>query len=137
MDFQKTLDTLLKDVVSEQVSKRVSPKILAEHDALKNEVSFLQRTLSDTAAGFDKLSAGLRSALKNGAVHTNGTAVVKNGNGHTRKALDMKCRVPGCFNRSKGPRFSFICETHLKKLSKKELAHARAEYKRKHEQPRA
>ncbi len=42
---------------------------------------------------------------------------------------DMRCRYPGCKNRSKGPRFRFLCEEHLK-LPKKEqdaiLAKARA-----------
>jgi len=32
---------------------------------------------------------------------------------------DMRCRFPGCKNRSKGPRFRFLCEQHLK-LPKKE-----------------
>ena len=27
---------------------------------------------------------------------------------------DMRCRYPGCRNRSKGPRFRFLCEEHLK-----------------------
>jgi hypothetical protein len=43
-------------------------------------------------------------------------------NGVSRKAgslkRDMSCRYPGCKNRSKGPRFRFLCEEHLK-LSKK------------------
>jgi hypothetical protein len=36
-----------------------------------------------------------------------------------RKPRDMRCRYPGCKNRSKGPRFRFLCEEHLK-LPKKE-----------------
>ena len=32
---------------------------------------------------------------------------------------DMSCRYPGCKNRSKGPRFRFLCEEHLK-LPKRE-----------------
>jgi hypothetical protein len=31
------------------------------------------------------------------------------------KKLDMRCRYPGCKNRSKGPKFHFLCEKHLKK----------------------
>jgi hypothetical protein len=27
---------------------------------------------------------------------------------------DMRCRYPGCKNKSKGPRFRFLCEEHLK-----------------------
>ena len=38
-------------------------------------------------------------------------------NGAARKSgslkRDMSCRYPGCKNRSKGPRFRFLCEEHL------------------------
>jgi hypothetical protein len=33
---------------------------------------------------------------------------------------DMSCRYPGCKNRSKGPRFRFFCEEHLKLPKKKQ-----------------
>ena len=33
---------------------------------------------------------------------------------------DMSCRYPGCKNRSKGPRFRFLCEQHLKLPKKKQ-----------------
>ena len=33
---------------------------------------------------------------------------------------DMSCRYPGCKNRSKGPRFRFLCEEHLKLPKKKQ-----------------
>jgi hypothetical protein len=39
--------------------------------------------------------------------------------GGARRKIDMRCRYPGCKNRSKGPRFRFLCEEHLK-LPKKE-----------------
>src|SRR5437763_1016789 len=32
----------------------------------------------------------------------------------------MSCRFPGCGNRSKGPRFRFLCEEHLKLPKKKQ-----------------
>ena len=35
---------------------------------------------------------------------------------------DMRCRYPGCKNRSKGPRFRFLCEEHLKLPKKKQEA---------------
>ena len=35
------------------------------------------------------------------------------------RRLDMRCRYPGCKNRSKGPRFRFFCDDH-RKLPKKE-----------------
>jgi len=34
----------------------------------------------------------------------------------------MSCRYPGCKNRSKGPRFRFLCEEHLKLTKKKQEA---------------
>ena len=34
------------------------------------------------------------------------------------RKLDMRCHYPGCKNRSKGPRFRFMCEEHMK-LSKR------------------
>ena len=39
----------------------------------------------------------------------------------------MRCRYPGCKNKSKGPRFRFLCEEHLK-LPKKDQAEALAKY---------
>jgi hypothetical protein len=46
-------------------------------------------------------------------------------NGATSKLrgrkLDMRCRYPGCKNRSKGPRFRFMCEEHRKLPKKQQL----------------
>jgi hypothetical protein len=47
------------------------------------------------------------------------------------KKLDMSCRVAGCKNTSKGPRFGFMCEEHAK-LSKKDQQAARDAWKAKH-----
>ena len=52
-------------------------------------------------------------------------------NGAARKAgslkRDMHCRYPVCKNRSRGPRFRFFCEEHLK-LPKKEQDAALAKW---------
>jgi hypothetical protein len=45
--------------------------------------------------------------------------------GRRRRKLDMRCRVAGCRQMSRGPRFGFICDEHRKKLSKREQAAAR------------
>src|SRR6185503_19110307 len=45
------------------------------------------------------------------------------------KKLDMHCRVEGCKNTSRGPRFGFICDEHRKKLSAKEQLAAREKWK--------
>jgi hypothetical protein len=49
-------------------------------------------------------------------VHANGARKAAPGRRGPPKGrkLDMHCRYPGCKNRSKGPRFSFLCEEHLK-----------------------
>lgn len=47
------------------------------------------------------------------------------------RKLDMRCRVAGCKNMSRGPRFGFICDDHRKSLSKKEQQAARDAYKAK------
>jgi len=47
------------------------------------------------------------------------------------KKLDMSCRVAGCKNQSKGPRFGFMCAEHMK-LPKKEQQAAREAWKAKH-----
>jgi hypothetical protein len=51
--------------------------------------------------------------------------------GSRKRTLDMRCRVPGCRNRSKGPRFGFICDEHRKKLSKKAQQAARDKWNAK------
>lgn len=48
------------------------------------------------------------------------------------KKLDMHCRVEGCKNTSRGPRFGFICDDHRKKLSAKEQLAAREKWKTAH-----
>ena len=51
-------------------------------------------------------------------------ALPRNGSGGAgrRRGLkrDMSCRYPGCKNRSKGPRFRFLCAEHLKLPKKKQ-----------------
>ncbi len=49
----------------------------------------------------------------------------------TRKQVDMNCRVEDCQNRSRGPRFGYMCEEHSK-LSKKAQAAARDAWNEKH-----
>src|SRR5207253_2758068 len=46
------------------------------------------------------------------------------------RKLDMRCHYPGCKNRSKGPRFRFLCDEHLK-LPKKEQDAALAKWAEK------
>src|SRR3989442_11390236 len=38
------------------------------------------------------------------------------------RKLDMRCHYPGCKNRSKGPRFRFMCEQHLKLPKREQIA---------------
>lgn len=46
-----------------------------------------------------------------------------------RGPLDMNCRADGCKNKSRGPRFGFICDEHRKTLGKKQQQEAREKYK--------
>jgi hypothetical protein len=46
------------------------------------------------------------------------------------RKLDMRCRYPGCKNKSKGPRFRFLCEEH-RKLPKKAQDEALAKWAKK------
>ena len=48
-----------------------------------------------------------------------------------RHKLDMRCRVNGCKNRSRGPRFGYICDVHQAKLSKREQQAARDSFNEK------
>jgi hypothetical protein len=48
------------------------------------------------------------------------------------KKLDMSCRVEGCKNTSRGPRFGFICDEHRRKLSAKQQTEAREKWKAAH-----
>jgi hypothetical protein len=49
----------------------------------------------------------------------------------TRKKVDMACRVEDCPNRSRGPRFGYMCEEHSR-LSKKAQQTARDSWNAKH-----
>jgi hypothetical protein len=53
-----------------------------------------------------------RGTPRNGAAPRRG--------GPTGIKRDMSCRYPGCKSRSKGPRFRFLCEEHLKLPKKKQ-----------------
>jgi hypothetical protein len=49
------------------------------------------------------------------------------------RRLDMRCRVEGCKNISRGPRFGYICDKHRAELSAKEQREARAKWNAAHE----
>jgi hypothetical protein len=46
--------------------------------------------------------------------------------------LNMDCRVPRCTQRSKGPKYHFICGRHLKELPPKEIARVNQAWKERH-----
>jgi len=61
----------------------------------------------------ERIAAALPSGTaENGAVPRRG--------GRSGSKRDMSCRYPGCKNRSKGPRFRFLCEEHVKLPKKKQ-----------------
>jgi len=57
----------------------------------------------------ERVSAALPKAGRNGVARKAGSS-----------KRDMSCRYPGCKNKSKGPRFRFLCEEHLKLPKKKQ-----------------
>jgi len=59
------------------------------------------------------------AALPSGTAR-NGAAPARDASKLAGRKLDMHCRFPGCKNRSKGPRFRFLCEEHLKLPKKKQ-----------------
>ena len=58
----------------------------------------------------EKINERVQSGMRNGMTNGNSRrfSTLKG------RKLDMHCRYPGCKNRSKGPRFRFLCEEHLK-----------------------
>jgi len=44
----------------------------------------------------------------------------------------MRCRVDGCKNVSRGPRYGYICDEHRKTLSAKEQREARERWNASH-----
>lgn len=59
----------------------------------------------------------IAATLPPGNSRKGATAVSRDGRRGLKR--DMGCRYSGCKNRSKGPRFRFLCEEHLK-LPKKQ-----------------
>jgi len=48
------------------------------------------------------------------------------------RSLDMRCRVEGCKNISRGPRFGYICDKHRSELTAKQQREARAKWNAAH-----
>ena len=92
--------------------------------AKNNSIESLFEQLVDRLA--DRLSHQLGANLKPGKAAAPARTSARSG-----KKLDMSCRVTGCKNRSRGPRFGFICDEHRRKLSKSDQAAARDAWKAK------
>jgi hypothetical protein len=60
----------------------------------------------------DRIATALPAMQRNGVSARRGARAGVN--------RDMRCRNPGCKNKSKGPRFRFFCEEHLKLPKKKQ-----------------
>jgi hypothetical protein len=67
---------------------------------------------------FAQLFAERIAAALPSATPRNGAAVARGSPRGLKRG--MSCRYPGCKNRSKGPRFRFLCEEHLKLPKKKQ-----------------
>ena len=78
----------------------------------------------------DRVASQLKSLVGRGG-GSGGRAKAGRRGGAPGRKLDMSCRVDGCKNTSRGPRFGFICDDHRKKLSKKDQQAARDAFKAK------
>src|SRR5467141_661903 len=58
----------------------------------------------------EKINERVQNGMRNGLTKGNG----RRSSALKGRKLDMHCRYPGCKNRSKGPRFRYLCEEHLK-----------------------
>jgi len=72
----------------------------------------------------DRISAALPAPNARGGARNGATSKLRG------RKLDMRCHYPGCKNRSKGPRFKFLCDEH-RKLPKKKQAAALAKWAEK------
>src|SRR2546426_3114079 len=96
---------------------------MARTSSLEKVLGGLVDRLADRLAA--RINVGVRQVR--GAV---GRMTGRRGRRAGRK-LDMRCRVEGCKNTSRGPRFGFICDEHRRSLSKKEQQAAREAYNAK------
>ncbi len=58
----------------------------------------------------EKINQRIHEGMRDGSTKGNG----RHSSALRSRKLDMHCRYPGCKNRSKGPRFRYLCEEHLK-----------------------
>jgi hypothetical protein len=97
-----------------------------------------QSSIQNIAVTFIEQLADAVAARLGSIGSSRGTALAeKPANGRRKRRgapgrkLDMSCRVEGCKNRSRGPRFHFLCSQHEKSLSAKQKAEVVAAYKKK------
>jgi hypothetical protein len=86
--------------------------------------TFVDRIVEQLASSLRDRVGTLMSELERDARGRMGRGAAAQ-TGRRRRKLDMRCRVAGCRQMSRGPRFGFICDDHRKKLSKREQAAAR------------
>lgn len=84
---------------------------------------FIDMLVNEIALRLMQRMGDLSSAAKpTGSAKAEKAAPAKRHSKAAGRKLDMACRAPGCKNRSKGPRFHFLCDEHLK--ASKEAPHA-------------
>ena len=96
------------------------PRTIAVEELLGRLIDGLADRFVERVSGQLKTSGGGRKG-----------AAKASRRGRPGRKLDMSCRVEGCKNTSRGPRFGFICDEHRKKLSKKDQLAARDAWKTK------
>jgi hypothetical protein len=103
--------------------------------ALKRANGNREIAAANIGIGYSTLKTKLhrtRQSPKQGPAKALGSSGKRGKSASSRKQVDMNCRVAGCPNRSRGPRFGYMCEEHSK-LSKKAQQAARDAWNAKHQ----
>jgi hypothetical protein len=75
---------------------------------------FMEQFIAQLAEAVAAKLNGARSAAGAKRANVRGSRGPSPLKGKHFSAAKMRCRYPGCKNRSKGPKFSFLCEEHRK-----------------------
>jgi hypothetical protein len=108
-------------------------RMVARHPikAYKVDMARPPKTPDIFASFVDQLAQAIATRMGGGGKSNGAPPTGKRRGPAAGKKLDMSCRVAGCKNQSKGPRFGFMCADHMK-LPKKEQQAARDAWKAKH-----
>ena len=77
------------------------------------ERAFIERVIAEHGGNRRKAAASLRIGYSTLKHKLNGKRIAaQRGGANKGLRADMKCRIPGCTRRSRGPRFGWVCDRH-------------------------